>query len=64
MHVSTFIAQEIWPLFERYLGPEWYMSSRRPENIKRIDEIYDDELWRAHENGHGGFLQPENGERI
>jgi len=49
IHVSTFIAQEIWPLFERYLGPEWYMSSRRLENINRIDEIYDDELWRAHE---------------
>ncbi len=49
IHVSTFISQEIWPLFERYLGPEWYMSSRRPENISRIDEIYDDELWRAHE---------------
>jgi len=49
IHVSTFISPEIWPLFERYLGPEWYMSSRRPENINRIDEIYDDELWRAHE---------------
>ncbi|MFH2218963.1 MAG: alpha-glucan family phosphorylase [Pseudomonadota bacterium] len=49
IHVSTFISQEIWPLFERYLGPEWYMSSRRPENIDRIDEIYEDELWRAHE---------------
>ncbi len=49
IHVSTFISPEIWPLFERYLGPEWYMSSRRRENIQRMDEIYDDELWRAHE---------------
>lgn len=49
IHVSTFISTEIWPLFERYLGPEWYMSSHRQENISRIDEIYDDELWRAHE---------------
>jgi len=49
IHVSTFISPEICPLFERYLGPEWYMSSRRRENIDRIDEIYDDELWRAHE---------------
>ncbi len=49
IHVSTFISPEIWPLFERYLGPEWYMSSRRHENIQRMDEIYDDELWRAHE---------------
>jgi len=49
MHVSTFISQEIWPLFERYLGPEWYMGSRRSENIDRVDEIYNEELWRAHE---------------
>ncbi len=57
MHVSTFISQEIWPLFERYLGPEWYMSSRRPENIDRIDEIYDDEFWRAHEMSRSRLIR-------
>ena len=57
MHVSTFISQEMWPLFERYLGPEWYMSSRRPENIDRIDEIYDDELWRAHEMSRSRLIR-------
>ena len=49
IHVSTFISPDIAQLFERHLGPEWYMGSRKPENIQRIDEIYDDELWRAHE---------------
>ncbi len=49
IHVSTWISPEIAMLFERHLGPEWYMSSRRPENIKRLDDIYDEELWRAHE---------------
>lgn len=49
IHVSTFISPDIAVLFERHLGPEWYMSSRKSENIQRIDEIYDDELWRAHE---------------
>ena len=49
IHVSSFISPDIAPLFEHYLGPEWYMSSRKSENIRRIDEIYDDELWRAHE---------------
>ncbi|MBW2407430.1 MAG: alpha-glucan family phosphorylase, partial [Deltaproteobacteria bacterium] len=57
IHVSTFISQEIWPLFERYLGPEWYMSSRRPENIDRIDEIYDDELWQAHEMSRSRLIR-------
>lgn len=49
IHVSTFVSMEFSRLFERHLGPEWYMSSRRPENISRIDEIYDEELWQAHE---------------
>ncbi|MEJ2156244.1 MAG: alpha-glucan family phosphorylase [Desulfobacteraceae bacterium] len=49
IHISSFLAPEIESLFERYLGPQWYHTSRRPENVKRIDEIYDEELWQAHE---------------
>ncbi|UCH22147.1 MAG: alpha-glucan family phosphorylase [Deltaproteobacteria bacterium] len=49
IHISSFISQEFAYLFDRYLGPDWYMSSRKPENIKRVDDIYDEELWRAHE---------------
>lgn len=49
IHVSSFIAPEIVMLFERYLGPEWHYCSRKAENVERIDEIYDEELWRAHE---------------
>jgi starch phosphorylase len=48
IHVPTFISQEFAYLFDRYLGPEWYLSSRKPENIHRINEIYDEELWRGH----------------
>ncbi len=49
IHVSSFVAPEIAMLFERYLGPEWHLSSRKTENIERIDEIYDEELWQVHE---------------
>ncbi|MBI5550477.1 MAG: alpha-glucan family phosphorylase [Desulfobacterales bacterium] len=49
VHISSFIAPDIVMLFERYLGPEWHYSSRKSENVERIDEIYDEELWRAHE---------------
>ncbi len=49
IHISSFLAPEIESLFERYLGPQWHHTSRRPENIERIDEIYDEELWQAHE---------------
>jgi starch phosphorylase len=49
IHISSFISQEFANLFGRYLGPDWYMSSRKPENINHIDDIYDEELWRSHE---------------
>ena len=49
VHVATWISPENANLYERHLGPEWYMSSRKPENIERIQNIYDDELWRSHE---------------
>ena len=49
IHISSFVSQEFANLFGRYLGPDWYMSSRKPENINHIDDIYDEELWRSHE---------------
>ncbi len=49
IHVPTFVSQELAYLFDRYLGPEWHLSSRKSENITRIGEIYDEELWRSHE---------------
>ncbi len=49
IHISSFISSEFANLFTRYLGPDWYMSSRKPENINRIEDIYDEELWRSHE---------------
>jgi len=49
IHISSFISSEFANLFNRYLGPDWYMGSRKPENINRIEDIYDEELWRSHE---------------
>ena len=49
IHVPTWMSPEMATVYERYIGPEWYMSSCQPENVKKIDEIYDEELWRAHE---------------
>ncbi|MDO8941965.1 MAG: alpha-glucan family phosphorylase, partial [Desulfobacterales bacterium] len=49
IHIATFVSHEFGNLFDRYLGPDWYLGSQRPENIKLIDEIYSEELWRAHE---------------
>lgn len=49
VHLQSFLSNELTTLFERHLGPDWFMSSRMTDNIKRIDEMYDEELWRAHE---------------
>ena len=57
IHVSSFISQEFAALFNRYLGPDWYMSSNKPENINRIDDIYDEELWRSHEMNRARLIR-------
>jgi starch phosphorylase len=49
VHVASFVSHEFANLFDRYLGPDWYLGSQRPDNIRRIDEIYNEDLWRAHE---------------
>ena len=57
VHISSFISQEFAYLFNRTLGPGWYKGSRKSENISRIDEIYDEELWRAHETNHARLVR-------
>jgi len=57
IHVSSFISGEFAHLFERYLGPDWYKSSRKPENIRRINDIYEEELWRAHELNRSSLIR-------
>ena len=49
VHLPSWISLGISQLFERYLGPDWYLPPRNPDISHRIDEIYDEELWRAHE---------------
>jgi starch phosphorylase len=57
IHVPSFISQEFAYLFDRYLGPSWYLSSRKAENIHRIDDIYDQELWRGHEMNRSNLVR-------
>jgi len=57
IHISSYISQEFAYLFDRTLGPDWYQGSRKPENIQRIDDIYDEELWRAHEINHSRLVR-------
>jgi starch phosphorylase len=57
IHIPSFISQEFAYLFDRYLGPHWFLASRKPEMIKRIREIYDEELWRGHETNRSRLVR-------
>ena len=49
VHIPSWISIENALLFERYLSPEWYLTTQTPAVVDRIDDIFDEELWRAHE---------------
>ncbi len=49
VHVCSYISREYALLFDRYLGPEWFVHPWKPEIVERIDDIYDEELWHSHE---------------
>jgi starch phosphorylase len=49
VHAPTWISSENALLFDRYLGPEWHSRHATQSFLDRIDTIYDEELWRAHE---------------
>jgi starch phosphorylase len=57
IHIPSFISQEFAYLFDRYLGPDWFLASRKPEMIERIGEIYDEELWRGHETNRSRLVR-------
>jgi len=49
IHSASWISPEHALLFERYVDPRWYVRCQDQKSVNRIDEIYDEELWRAHE---------------
>jgi glycogen phosphorylase len=57
VHIPTVLAPEIKLLYERHLGPQWNMGSTIPDNIGRIDDIFDEELWHAHEMGRSRLIR-------
>lgn len=57
VHVPSWVSPENAMLFEKYLGPEWPVTFWAPKTIDRIDEIYDEELWRAHEMSRARMIR-------
>jgi len=57
VHIPTVLAPEIKRLYERHLGPQWNMGSTIPDNARRIDDIFDEELWQAHEMSRSRLIR-------
>jgi len=49
IHVPTWIEPRLEFLFNKYLGPDWLGEHDNPSIWRRIDEIPDVELWKAHD---------------
>ena len=47
VHSPSWVSVENAQLFDRYLGPEWYLHLNNPDVFYGIDQIYDEELWQA-----------------
>ncbi len=57
VHIASWISYENALLCERYIGPEWRTHPSNPNILKRVDEIYDEELWRAHEMSRSRLIR-------
>jgi starch phosphorylase len=57
VHIASWISIENALLFERYLGPDWTLQTWNSEVAERIDEIYDEELWRSHEMARSRLIR-------
>lgn len=49
VHAASWVSPENADLFSQYLGPDWSLKVDQPHTTQRIEEIYNEELWRAHE---------------
>ena len=57
IHIPSWISVENSLLFERYLAPDWHLDMGNPEIAKRIDDIYDEELWRSREMSRSRLIR-------
>jgi starch phosphorylase len=49
IHASSWVSGEMNSLFERYLGPNWSQEIVDKSVWKNIEQVPDEELWRAHQ---------------
>jgi len=47
IHVRSWLSDEMARLYDRYLGPDWAVEPLNHEIWDRVEEIPDNEIWRA-----------------
>lgn len=57
VHIPSWISVENALLFERYVGPDWFLKSGNSESLNRISQIYSEEIWRAHETSRSRLIR-------
>ncbi|OVE74023.1 hypothetical protein BVX94_01715 [bacterium B17] len=65
IHVGSWLSTDNAILYDRYIGLEWRSKAADKDMLERVDNITDDELWRAHELGRSRLVRAarESGER-
>ncbi len=49
IHIRTWLSSDLYFTLERYLGESWIQNPTDQSIWERVDQIPDEELWRAHE---------------
>jgi starch phosphorylase len=49
VHIKSWLSDEIASLYERYIGPNWTDENIDRSVWKNVDQIPDEEFWRAHQ---------------
>jgi glycogen phosphorylase len=57
VHLPTWLSSQNVDLFDRYIGPGWRKDPSSEETIAAVDQIPDEELWRAHELGRSRLIR-------
>ncbi|MDD5676950.1 MAG: alpha-glucan family phosphorylase [Kiritimatiellae bacterium] len=57
VHSPSWLSPENILLFDRYLGPKWHTKPGDASMLERIDQIPDEELWRAHELSRASLIR-------
>jgi len=50
VHIRSWISDDMWALFDRYLGQHWVHEPSNDSVWRRVQDIPEAELWRTHES--------------